>query len=66
MSSCGWIHLIYLKYLGPEEYDVNDLPNTPENIKKKRIVRDLGIKYERSYESGHIYHDQEGYFKQVK
>ena len=45
---------------------MNDLPNTPENIKKKRIVRDLGIKYERSYESGHIYHDQEGYFKQVK
>ena len=55
-----------MKYLGPEEYDVNDLPDTPENRKKKSIVRQLRIKYERSNESGHIYHDQEGYFKQVK
>ena len=45
---------------------MNDLPDTPENRKKKSIVRQLGIKYERSNESGHIYHDQEGYFKQVK
>ena len=45
---------------------MNDLPNTPENIKKKSIVGYLGIKYERSFESGHIYHDKEGYFKQVK
>ena len=45
---------------------MNDLPDTPENRRKKSIVRQLGIKYERSNESGHIYHDQEGYFKQVK
>ena len=45
---------------------MNDLPDTPENRKKKKIVKYLGIKYERSNESGHIYHDQEGYFKQVK
>ena len=51
-------------YSGAEEYDVNNLPDTPENQSKKKIARIFKLKYLKSSESnnnneGHTYFEQD-------
>ena len=49
---------------GAEEYDVNDLPDIPENKWKKKIALRFELKYLKSNQSGHN-NDGHNYFKQV-
>ena len=50
---------------GAEEYDVNNLPDTPENKRMKEIARIFELKYLKSSQSDH---NNEGltYFEQDK